>query len=490
MSTHCLRAGVARADITTDDKRAAVNDPLYAKALVLDDGAVQTVIISMDTTAIGGRRVSAGMLNDVGEDFLPDLRYRIERKLGISGFNVLVNASHTHPPGPLLCNDYQQVERVFNAVKQAQKTMEPVTIGWGKGREDRISINRTLRLKDGRAWTMRHGYPCPPDEDVAGLGPIDPEIGIIRIDRLDGRPLAVVYNFACHPLIGMPGAGITANYPGFASKVIEDNLDGAMAIFLQGAAGDVNELHYKNVNIPRSSEPGGTLLGLSTLGALKSIKTGTHPLSVAFTTIDLPRRTDIPQRIDALAKRQNELLRSLRGMSLNFKAFLPLYIKYGLNPEFPSDYSYIYMHAHQIASNELADMDAVNRANINRYLANIRSMEELSKIQDDIETLLKHQQINAQAGQSTIPAELMAIKLGECVILSAPIELLAQIGLNIKAASGYEHTLVAGYSNGYMHYGAPVADYDAGGYEVTECLLASDWQSMFEKAAISLIRQL
>ena len=273
MSTHCLRAGVARADITTDDKRDAVNDPLHAKALVIDDGAVQTVIISMDTTANGGRRVSAGMLNDVGEDFLPDLRGRIERELSIPGPNVLVNASHTHPPGPLLCNDSQQVERVFNAVKQAQKTMQPVKIGWGKGREDRISINPRLP-KDGRL-TIRHGYPCPPDEDVAGLGPIDPEIGIIRIDRLDGRPLAVVYNFACHPLIGMPGAGITANYPGFASKVIEDNLDGAMAIFLQGAAGDVNELHYKNVNIPRSSEPGGTLLGLSTLGALKSIKTGT-----------------------------------------------------------------------------------------------------------------------------------------------------------------------------------------------------------------------
>ena len=85
-------------------------------------------------------------------------------------------------------------------------------------------MNRTLRLKNGQCWTVRHTNPCPPDEEVAGVGPIDPEIGILRIDRMDGRPLAVVYNFACHPLFGDPGGAVTANFPGVASQVIEENL--------------------------------------------------------------------------------------------------------------------------------------------------------------------------------------------------------------------------------------------------------------------------
>ena len=101
--------------------------------------------------------------------------------------------------------------------------MTPVKVGEGSGYENRITMNRTLRLKNGKHWTIRHSNPCPPDEDVAEVGPIDPEIGILRVDRIDGRPLAVVYNFSCHPLFGDAKGSVTANFPGVASKVIEDN---------------------------------------------------------------------------------------------------------------------------------------------------------------------------------------------------------------------------------------------------------------------------
>ena len=140
----------------------------------------------MDTTAIGGRSVSDGMLNDSADDFLPTLRMGIESQLKIPGANVLVNASHTHPPGRLLCDDSEQIERTIDAVRRAMQNLTPATLGTGIGHEDRITMNRTLRLKDGRQWTIRHSNPCPPDDAVAGMGPIDPDIGIIRVDRLDG----------------------------------------------------------------------------------------------------------------------------------------------------------------------------------------------------------------------------------------------------------------------------------------------------------------
>ncbi|HEX7010081.1 MAG TPA: hypothetical protein VF184_08865 [Phycisphaeraceae bacterium] len=44
------------------------------------------------------------------------------------------------------------------------------------------------------------------------------------------------------------------------------------------------------------------------------------------------------------------------------------------------------------------------------------------------------------------------------------MELLTEVGLNLKKASGFEHTMIAAFSNGCMHYGAPAADYDKGGY--------------------------
>ena len=126
-----LRAGVAKSDITTDAPVAMIRDPLYAKALVLDDGRTHAAMIAMDTTTIGGRAISARMLDDVSEEFLPVLRGRIERELGIPGHGVLVNASHTHPPGRLLCDDREQVERTFDAVRRACQNMVPVKVGAG-----------------------------------------------------------------------------------------------------------------------------------------------------------------------------------------------------------------------------------------------------------------------------------------------------------------------------------------------------------------------
>jgi hypothetical protein len=75
------------------------------------------------------------------------------------------------------------------------------------------------------------------------MGPMDPEIGVLRVDRNDGRPLAVVFNFAGHPYGGVPSGGVTADFPGFACRVIEEALGhGVVALFLQGAAGDITPI--------------------------------------------------------------------------------------------------------------------------------------------------------------------------------------------------------------------------------------------------------
>jgi len=488
-----LRAGVARSDITTDATNAVIHDRLYAKALVLDDGATRVAIVTLDVTAIGGRRISQNMLPDVSEEFLPRLRDRIQKELGIPGRHVLVNASHTHPPGKMLCDDDEQVKRTFDAVRRAAENLTEAQIGAGAGREDRITINRTLKLKNGGHWTIRHANPCPPSDQVAGVGPHDPEIGIVRIDRLDGTPLAVVYNFASHLLFADTQGKITANFPGVASQLIEETLGhGVTAMFLQGAAGDVVDVLFKDFNRPRDVEPFGVMLGLSTLKALRQIPTtAAAKLSVISETVDLPRRTDIPERIAALVQEQDELLESLRSTSLNFESFLPLYLKHRLNPDCPADYSYRYLQAEKIGSDELSVMDAFNERLIDKYLRNIRAMERLVRIRENIDTLKKHQQLNQESGTATVPAEIQGIRIGnDCVLIASPLEVLTEVSLNVKKASPCKHTFLAAYSNGYLHYGCPAVDYSKGGYEVTECLLAPQWQQIYEKKVNEIINRL
>ena len=479
-----LRAGVAKSDISYVTEGLRINDPVYAKALVLDDGQKQLVILAMDVTAIGG-------IGEIGDDFLPKLRARIEKELGIPPLNVLVNASHNHPPMRFLCDPGDQIEKTFDAVSRARNNMVPVKTGAGAGYEDQISMNRTLRLTTGDSWTIRHTNPCPPDEEVESVGPIDPEIGVLRIDRLDGTPLAVIYNFACHLYMGTPQGGITADFPGFASRVIEENLGhDCMALFLQGAGGDQSPILYKDVNRPRDAEPLGLMLGLSTLKAVREVQTREATLKVIHETINLPRKDDFEARIAVLATEQEDLLKSLRYTSLNFKSFLPLYLKHTLDPKHPLDYSYRYLQPESLGRDEITRIDEENRAHIQKYLNNIHSMERLARIQDDIATLRRHQKINSDAGTPTVPMEVMGIRIGDFVLVTSSAEVLVEIGLNVKKASPFEHTYMAAFSNGYVHYGPPAADYPKGGYEVTECLLAPEWQGIYEAKAKDILLRL
>ncbi len=470
IEANILQAGVAKSDITSDTPDALIKDRLYAKALVVDDGKTKLVIITMDVTAIGGRAISDGMLPDVGEEFLPELRKHIQQKFNIPGCNVLVNASHTHPAGRMLCDDAEQLERVYNAVKRAVQNMIPVNIGVGRGFETRITMNRTVTLKDGKHWTIRHTNPSPHDDAIASFGPVDHEIGILRIDRYDGTPLAVVYNFATHLLFGDAYGSITANIPGYASKVIEETLNhDCMAFFIQGAAGDVIDVDFKNFTRPRNIEAMGIKLGVSTLTAYHQIKVKPVNIKIISTTISVPRRTDIPQQLIELERERGELLDSLPGTTLNIKSFLELSgakTKIGFG------------------------MDEFNQHNIDKYLKNIGVMEKLARIQDKIATLEKHQRLNETSGEDNIELEVQGIELGDCLIISSPLELLTEIGLNLKKSSPYKYTFIAAYSNGYAHYGAPASYYDKGGYEVTECFIAPEWQQVFEDRVEEIISKL
>ena len=229
---------------------------------------------------------------------------------------------------------------------------------------------------------------------------------------------------------------------------------------------------------------------MSTLKAFQEIDTSETNLNVISETIDLPRRTDIPDRISELELEQAKLLESLIGTTLNFKTFLPLYIKYACAPEFPLDHVSRYMKSESIDSDDFLAMDSMNRKMIEKYLASVSTMEKLARIQDKIATLKKHKQINDDSGEDTISAIVQGIKIGDCVLITSPAELLVEVGLNIKKASSCEHTFVAALSNGYVHYGAPADAYDRGGYEVTECLLAPEWQQIYENKALEIIRRL
>ena len=465
-----LLAGVAKV-VITDPEAGPANDPLYVKALALRSGDETAVIVTVDAVAIAE-------IGSIKNDFLANVRSQLNRDLKLDPARILINASHCHGK---VCADVEQ--RTVQAVVEAWQNMVPVRIGAGTGCEDRIMENRRLVLKNGREADVRHAYSLPPDEAVASVGPVDPEIGILRLDREDGETLAVVFNFACHPILEVPSRENTADISGFASKVIEDNLSrDTIALFLQGCGGDVNPILYKDVNNPRDAEILGNMLGLSTLQGLKKIRSSEGgELKVIRETIELPR-ADLAEHIESLQAEQIQLLQALKGTSLNLKTFIPLYVKYNLSRDFPSYYSHRYLHEEMMGRDGLKKLDAENRANMDRYIENIYAMEQLTRIQINLNLLKKHQARNVAAGERTIEVEMMGLRVGDFVLVTFPGELSVQIGLNIKKKSPHKFTFIAGVTNGYIYY-TPTAEQltnRGGAQEDSDCMLAPEWQMIFE----------
>ena len=139
-----LQAGAAKVDIT--DERGPVNDRLFARALVLRSGDTTALLVTVDA-------VSFGEIGRLKNDFLPAVRARLQKELGIPPGNTLFNASHCHG----LVHP-EVVDRTVAAVREALRNLVPVKAGAGVGRETRIMENRRLILKNGRTVDVRHAY--------------------------------------------------------------------------------------------------------------------------------------------------------------------------------------------------------------------------------------------------------------------------------------------------------------------------------------------
>ncbi|HEY1173213.1 MAG TPA: hypothetical protein VGH19_17725 [Verrucomicrobiae bacterium] len=476
-----IRAGVAKVDIT-DRAAGPVNDPLYSKALVVKSESTTVVLITIDAVAIGE-------IGRIKNDFLPKVRARLQQELGIPPASVVINASHCHG---VVRTDIEQL--TVEAVMTAMKNLVPVKIGAGVGEEKRISENRRLKLKDGSVVDMRRAYSMPRDEEVASVGPIDPQIGLLRVDREDGHPLAVLYNFACHPIMHPPNVGNTADYPGFASKLIEEQLGGgAVAFFVQGCGGDINPVRYKDIQRQPNAESLGNMLGLSVLDGVRKIETKRDgALKTVNIKVQLPRGADLERRMGLIQAEQTKLLQGLKPTDINFKTFLPLYIQHKVSPEYPSYYSQGYLHEKALGRDDLLKLDESNRKQLAAYEDNIRVMERLTRLNVNLALLRKHHAENLAVGSKTVEVEMSALRIGDFRLVTFPGELTVEVGLGIKQKASSPFTFVAGYSNGYIYYLPTVEQRSNRGYaqEDCDCIVAPEWQAVFESKALELLKQI
>jgi hypothetical protein len=194
--------------------------------------------------------------------------------------------------------------------------------------------------------------------------------------------------------------------------------------------------------------------------------------------------------VAAVKKQQSDLTASMRYTDLNFKSFLPLYLKYCLHPDYPNHSPHRYLAADNCGDKSFRVLDEQNRGAVQKYLESIRAMELMSVNELKIATLEKHQEIITELGGVSVPAEIKGVRIGECVFIAAPMEVLAEIGFQVKKMSPFKYSYIISNSNGYLHYSPPASYCGRGGYEATECLLAPEWEKIFEETVRDIFKEL
>ncbi len=276
------------------------SDPLYARSLVMDNGLERLCIITIDACGSDGELV--------------DLAHRKAANQGFSipKEKVLFCASHTHSgPGAMsnkrlwvyagadLCVNRVREEftdRIAESMVKAERNMVPAHIGIGIDSVGGVTRNR-------RADISPHLV----------VSDVDTQLGIIRVDDLNGTPLATVWNFAIHGTsYGDGNLKYSADNMGVVSAFVEQAV-GGVALFINGSEGDIAP--------DRSISEIGTIIGNAIINKRPSITVQSWvELETAHEIVNFGN----PQ-IDATLQR----VQSITHGELDFLEFMEAY---GINP--------------------------------------------------------------------------------------------------------------------------------------------------------------
>lgn len=242
-----FRAAVVKVEITPETPQmlrgygprmsTQVRDALYHRIVALAKDDTKFVLIASD-------------LCSLSPAYCDRVRGTLAADLGLPVENIWWSITHTHSspyvgspgvPGVLMPNRFQfrvdagytaLVERkLAEGVREALAKLEGARLAVGRGYAE-ANINRRAYDAGGQ---VRLG--------MNPAGAVDRRIGLLRLDRADGAPLALLANYAMHPtVLGGASTLVSADAPGAVAAHVEEKA-GAPMLYLNGAAGNLAPLY-------------------------------------------------------------------------------------------------------------------------------------------------------------------------------------------------------------------------------------------------------
>lgn len=233
-----LQAGVARVSINPMDEKITVQlggygaregrpaqgtlDTLFGKVILFESGGEKSAVITVDMCTVP---------ICVAEETLSKAAIK-----GLTIDHMLVSASHTHAGLEGYSLDRRNVannahigifsesalnfvtDRLAKALKQADASLQPVKAA--SGAVDLPNMNRN-----------RRGGQC-----------VDPQVTVLRLDKADGSPCAVLVNYTAHgTFVDEDDMLISGEWAGSMQRTVEDLIGGGViCLFTNGAEGDIS----------------------------------------------------------------------------------------------------------------------------------------------------------------------------------------------------------------------------------------------------------
>ncbi len=418
-----LRAGAAASNITpalgvsinggfADHRATNVHDELHARCLVLDNGDTRIALAVVDSCM-------------VPREVVDEAKQLAARHTSIPADHILVSATHSHSAGTatsVFQSDpdpaYQQflAARIADGIRRAWANRVPARIGWGVGKVPDQVFNRRFRMKPGtippnpfgvtnEQVRMNPGVNNP--DVVEPAGPTDPEVGVLSVQTLEGRPLALYATYSLHYVGGIGQGVISADYYGaFADRIQQllgaDRQDPPfVAMLANGTSGNINNV---DVSGRQAKQP--------PFGQIRVVSEAVAQ-EVLRVTRALEYKTSVP-----LAVRQAELTLGVRRPSADEVARAKETMEAAKGP----------------VMRTAAEVFARETVLIERYPAEV-------------------------------PLLLQCVRIGDLAILTSPCEMFVEVGLELKARSPIKPTFVVSLANGYNGYLPTVEHHRLGGYE-------------------------
>jgi len=251
MSKELLFAGAAVIDITPPlevglltssvkglfEPFESVRTPLKARVLVLRNRVDTVAIVCLDLLA----------LNDTSVGGWDAFKSGISNGLPVD--KVILNCTHTHNApesvalsGLYLTDVYKNwlkalQSKIHGAIDKAVAKLQPCRVFFGLGTLAGFAMQRRILTPNGIIMSDSI-QPIAPE--LLKIEPVDKRIhSLLFIDEYD-TVIATLVHAVCHPVHEMCLPHISAEFPGELCDALEESGENGIAMFLNGAAGDIN----------------------------------------------------------------------------------------------------------------------------------------------------------------------------------------------------------------------------------------------------------